>query len=80
LFLEVNPEIICTAFFGSLNDFDSNFINSLLAAPSMGGAAILTRNAPRCSPTNSLRDARGTTRTAKVRPRLSSEHWITRRE
>jgi hypothetical protein len=37
-----------------------------LAAPSTGGAVSRTRNAPSCSPTISLREERGTTRTLKV--------------
>src|SRR6266536_3913138 len=51
-------------------------INSSLAAPSTGAAAIRTRKAPSCSPTISLREARGTTRTAKVAAPSFSENSI----
>ena len=42
------------------NFFAKNLISSAFAAPSTGGAAILTFKAPPWSPTISLFDARGT--------------------
>src|SRR6266700_7740965 len=51
-------------------------INSSLAAPSTGAAAIRTRKAPSCSPAISLREARGTTRTAKIIAPSFSENSI----
>lgn len=42
-------------------------MSSAFAAPSTGGAAIFTFNAPFTSPTISLFEARGTTRTVKIK-------------
>jgi len=56
----------------SISDFETpkvfakSLIISAFAAPSTGGDAIRTFNAPSCSPTISLFDARGTTRTLKI--------------
>ena len=69
LLFEFAPETISTAFCGNLKIFARVRTNSRFAAPATGGAAIRIRNAPSCSPTISLRDARGTMRTAKMRPR-----------
>ncbi len=60
------PFNISTVLFDTPNVFAKTFINSAFAAPSIGGTAILTFNAPPNSPTISLFDARGTTRTLKV--------------
>lgn len=59
--LPLCPLTIFTALRETLNVFAKILINSSFAAPSTGGAAIRTRKAPLCSPTTSLRDARGTT-------------------
>lgn len=69
---EVCPLNISTALFGTPNFFDKIFINSSFAAPPVGGEAILTFNAPSISPTISLFDARGTTRTLKIKPSVFS--------
>ena len=68
LLFELVPATISTAFRDNLNDFARTLTNSLFAAPATGGAAMRTRSAPSCSPTMPLDEARGTTRTAKVRP------------
>jgi len=78
LFLELLPEIIVTAFCGTLKVLDKNLISSRLAAPSTGDAAIRTRSAPSWQPASSLREARGTTRTLRVIPFSSSRCWPTR--
>jgi len=65
LVFEVWPEMIEILLFGTLNCFDKSFINSAFAAPPTGGEASLIFTAPSNSPTISLRDARGTTRTVK---------------
>lgn len=64
---EVCPDRISTADFETPKVFAKSLTSSTFAAPSTGGEAILTRNAPSCSPTISLFDARGTTRTLKTR-------------
>ena len=76
---EAAPEIISTAFCGSLKTFANIRISSRLAAPSTAGAAMRILRAPLYSPAISVRDARGTIRTANVRPRSFSEYSITRR-
>ena len=63
---EVCPPMISTALFETSKVFAKSLINSAFAAPSTGGEAILTFNAPSNSPTISLFDARGTTRTVKI--------------
>jgi hypothetical protein len=55
------PLTIVTELRETLKVFARTRINSSLAAPSTGGAAILTRNEPLYSPTTSLLDDRGTT-------------------
>src|SRR5437667_12561559 len=74
LLFEPDPETISIAFCGSLKVLASNRINSRLAAPSTGGAAMRIRRAPAYSPATSLRDAREIILTAKVRPRSLSEY------
>jgi hypothetical protein len=69
--------VISTALRETLNARANICTSSLLAAPSSGCAAILTRNAPLCSPTISLRDARGTTLTWNDRLPSFSENPIT---
>ncbi len=64
---EVCPLKISTALLETLNFFAKTFINSAFAAPSTGSEAILIFNAPLKSPTISLFDARGTTRTLKIK-------------
>src|SRR5262249_7677770 len=66
LFLEPWPERISTDLRGAFNARARTLINSAFAAPSTGGKARRTRKAPSCSPTISLREARGDTRTVKV--------------
>src|SRR6185295_812379 len=68
LFFELVPETNVIAAGETLNLFARNLTSSRFAAPSTGGAATRTRSVPSCRPATSLRDARGTTRTAKVTP------------
>src|SRR5215213_3866115 len=64
--LEACPLRISTFDFETSKVFAKTLINSAFAAPSTGGAAILTFNAPSCAPTISLFEARGTTRALKT--------------
>ena len=64
---EVCPLVISTALFEIFNRLAKTFINSALAASSTGGAFILIFNAPPISPTISLFDDFGMTRTAKIK-------------
>jgi hypothetical protein len=59
---DASPETIETFDFATPNAFASNLITSSFAAPSTGGADILTFKDPSISPTISLFDARVTTR------------------
>ena len=63
---EVCPATISTSDFETSKVFAKTLINSAFAAPSTGGEAILTFNAPSCAPTISLLEARGTTRALKI--------------
>ena len=63
---EVCPPIISTELFEMPKVFARSFSNSAFAAPSIGGDAIRIFNAPSNSPTISLFEARGTTRTVKI--------------
>ena len=73
------PPVIAIALRGTPNARAKRRTSSSLAAPSTGGAAIRTRNAPSCSPTSSLREARGTTLTLKISfPSLSVYSIISR--
>lgn len=64
----VCPDRISTALRATPKTSARVRMSSSLAAPSTGGAAILTLSAPSCSPTTLLFDARGTTRTLKTKP------------
>src|SRR5438552_16568573 len=64
--LEPLPEIISTAPDETPKARANNRTSAKLAAPSTGGAASRTHNAPSCSPTISVREERGTTRTLNV--------------
>lgn len=74
--LELCPDTISTLLFETPRALAKSFISSALAAPSTGGAAILTFKAPSISPVISDRDARGTTRTVKVTAPSFSERSI----
>ena len=63
---EVPPLTIRTEVFETPHFFESIPINSLFAAPSTGGAANFTFNAPPYSPAIPLFDDRGMTRTSKL--------------
>ena len=62
-----------TSALGHLNSLAKTFTTSSFAAPSTGGAAILTFRPPSNSPTTSLLDARGTTRILNINEPDSSE-------
>lgn len=64
---EVSPAIISTLLFETPKTFASTFTSFAFAAPSTGGAAMRTFRAPSRSPTISLLDARGATRTSRMR-------------
>ncbi len=66
LVLEESPLRISTSLFATPKYFASTRTNSSFAAPSTGGAEILTLKFPSCSPTISDFEARGTTRTLNV--------------
>ena len=64
---EVRPLVISTALFGTSKNLARVTINSAFAAPSTGGDFTLIFNAPSCSPTISLFDDFGKTRTLKIK-------------
>ncbi len=76
LVLEEIPLRISTPLFASPKYFASTRTSSSFAAPSTGGAEILTLKFPSCSPTISDVEARGTTRTLNVIAPSFSENSI----
>jgi hypothetical protein len=74
LVLDVWPETISTLLRETSNVLARSFISSAFAAPSTGGEQRRTFKAPSSSPTISLFDARGATRTPKnTAPSFSSK-------